>query len=163
MARKRKKSTATHRRRQGKRLGRKRRAVKAQKRTGLLERERRFVECFMGRCKGNATKAALLAGYSKATAEHQASRLLGKVGIKKAIKERVDGDPNVLERKDLQQLWTKIALGRKPYVKAYLKDRLRASELLGKTHGMFMWKGQIDVGDDLATLLGKPLPKYTAK
>src|ERR1700687_704595 len=100
----------------------------------LSERERRFVECFMGTAAGNATKAARLAGYARTTAEKQASRLLGNVGIRQAIQERVQRDPHVAAREDLQRWWTSVY--RNPTVE--YRDRLKASELLGKSQAVFV-------------------------
>lgn len=54
----------------------------------LSERERRFVDAYMGRAAGNATKAAEIAGYKPANARQQASRLLTKANIKAAVEER---------------------------------------------------------------------------
>jgi phage terminase small subunit len=51
----------------------------------LSERERRFIDAYLGEAGGNATRAARVAGYARTTAEHQASRLLGKVGVQRAI------------------------------------------------------------------------------
>lgn len=103
----------------------------------LSERERRFVEAFMGGAAGNATKAARMAGYAKTTAEKQASRLLGKVGIRQAIDERVKSDPAVWTRKDRQRFWTAVASGAVGYKRAALRDRLKASELLGRSQADF--------------------------
>ena len=49
----------------------------------LTPRQHRFVQEYL--IDLNATQAAIRAGYSKKTAEHQASRLLGNVGIAAAI------------------------------------------------------------------------------
>lgn len=49
------------------------------------EQQRRFVEAFMGPARGNATKAAILAGYSPKTARQQASMLLTRLNIQRAI------------------------------------------------------------------------------
>ena len=48
----------------------------------LTERQRKFVLYY----DGNATQAAIKAGYSKQTASAQASRMLRNVNIKKLIK-----------------------------------------------------------------------------
>lgn len=54
----------------------------------LNERERRFVEAYMGEAAGSATKAAEMAGYSARTARQIGSRLLTKVHIQQAIYQR---------------------------------------------------------------------------
>ena len=56
----------------------------------LTERERRFVEAFMGPAAGNATDAAKRAGYAKGSAAVTASRLLRKANVQDAIKERAE-------------------------------------------------------------------------
>ncbi len=104
----------------------------------LSERERRFVEHYMGAAAGNATQAARLAGYSKTTAEKQASRLLGKVGVQQAITERTNADPAVWTRRERQAFWTAVASGTGRFTTASLHDRLKASELLGKSQADFV-------------------------
>lgn len=42
---------------------------------------------------------------------------------------------------------------RSAYILAKLRDRLRASELLGRSHGMFSDKVQLEVGNSLADIL----------
>lgn len=54
----------------------------------LSERERRFVDAFMGPAKGNASKAATLAGYSAKASRQISSRLLTKANIQGAIAAR---------------------------------------------------------------------------
>lgn len=56
----------------------------------LSERERRFVEAYMGQAQGNATKAAELAGYSVKSAGRIGFRLSKKVHIQAAIGLRQD-------------------------------------------------------------------------
>lgn len=53
----------------------------------LTEKERLFCEAFIGRARGNATKAAQLAGYGRnaASAATLAWRLLRKVEVQRAI------------------------------------------------------------------------------
>lgn len=88
----------------------------------------------MGKAKGNATKAAIGAGYSKKTAASIASRLLRKVKVKDALQQRVQADPVVGTRRDRQLLWT-AAMNNS---KVDWKNRLRASELLGRSQGDFI-------------------------
>ncbi len=54
----------------------------------LTERERRFVEAYMGAAAGNATEAAKLAGYSVKSARRIGTRLSSKVHIRAAMEER---------------------------------------------------------------------------
>jgi phage terminase small subunit len=94
----------------------------------------------MGAAAGNATEAAKLAGYSATSARFQGSRLATKRNIRAAIRARQKADPAVADRKQLQQLWTAVALGKGRYAKSSLKDRLKASELLGKSQAVFIDK-----------------------
>jgi phage terminase small subunit len=106
----------------------------------LTERERRFVEAYMGQAAGNGTEAAKLAGY-KGTAKVlavQGTRLLSKANVQAAIDERAASDPQIADRTARQRLWSDIAFGRGPYNEAALKDRLKASELLGKSQADFV-------------------------
>ena len=123
----------------------------------ISERERRFVEAYMGAAGGNATKAARIAGYAKSTAEKQASRLLGKVGIRAAIDARVSKDPAVWTREQRQQFWTAVASGAAGYEDASLRDRLKASELLGKSHADFVDRHAFEGLDALAAALREDL------
>lgn len=111
---------------------------KGRSRSTLTERERRFVECYMGEAAGNATQAARAAGYSAKTARKQGSRLLTKGNIRAAIAERSASDPAVWTREDRQRFWTAIASGGRGYQLASLRDRLKASELLGRSQADFV-------------------------
>lgn len=51
----------------------------------LTERERRFVEAFVGEAAGNGAKAACLAGYAKGSAKVTASKLLTKANVRAAL------------------------------------------------------------------------------
>jgi phage terminase small subunit len=112
------------------------------------------VEFFMGPAAGNATKAALMAGYSEATARKQGSRLLTFVDIQRAIDERANSDPVVWTREDRQRFWTAVASGAPGYQDAPLRDRLKASELLGRSQADFTDKGN-NRGTDLGELIAE--------
>ena len=89
---------------------------------------------------GNATKAAQQAGYSARTASQIAYRLLRKVQIQQAIAERVSNDPGVWTREERQRFWTSVASGADRFASALLRDRLKASELLGRSQADFTEK-----------------------
>jgi phage terminase small subunit len=61
----------------------------------LKPKQERFVEEYLGNAKGNATQAAIYAGYSAKTAQEQGSRLLTNEVVQVAINER----QNVLREK----------------------------------------------------------------
>jgi phage terminase small subunit len=90
----------------------------------------------MGRAAGNATKAALIAGYSKNCARQQATRTLSKAHIRAAIAERAASDPKIATREERQRFWSDGMRGK--ISKFDSKDRLKASELLGKASGDFL-------------------------
>lgn len=98
----------------------------------MHERRRRFVEAYMGAAKGNATEAARIAGYRSPRAE--GSRLLTNADVREAITARVDVDPIVKDREGLQRWWTRVV----DDAHADLNVRLRASELLAKSQGLFL-------------------------
>jgi len=54
----------------------------------LNPKQERFVQEYLGNAKGNATQAAINAGYSSKTAQEQSSRLLTNEAVQFAIKER---------------------------------------------------------------------------
>ena len=106
----------------------------------LSEKERRFVEAFMGKAGGNGTKAALLAGYAANGAAVQSTRLLRKAKIQAAMQNRQDADPLVATREERQRFWTAMMKRAEDHKceDATHQDRLRASELLGKSSGDFI-------------------------
>lgn len=118
--------------------------------SGLTEKQRRFVEAYMGQAAGNGTEAARLAGYkgSDSTLGAVAHENLRKPKIAAAIDERQENDPLVLDRRALQKFWSDVAAGRATTtivskgqvfeVEPLMKDRLRASELLAKSRGEFI-------------------------
>jgi phage terminase small subunit len=112
-------------------------------RDSLTEKQRRFVEAYMGEAAGNASKAAKIAGYrgNSVTLGQVGAENLQKPQIKSAIAARVRKDPRVAKRKDLQAWWTEIMHDRM----AELKDRLRASELLAKSQGQFISRSQLEL------------------
>lgn len=102
----------------------------------LTEKQRRFVEAYMGEATGNATEAARRAGYKggESTLRSVGSENLTKPDIITAIKIRVDADPAVKTREQRQRFWTATM----DDAAVAMKERLRASELLGKSQGDFV-------------------------
>lgn len=117
----------------------------------LSERKRKFVEAFMA--TGNATQAAIAASYSKPTAKQQGSRLLTKVDVRQAIAQRAAHDPAVATRDERQRFWSTVMRGQGRYTKVAIRDRLKASELLGKSHADFLERHTVDAGGSLLELL----------
>lgn len=84
----------------------------------------------------NATQAAIRAGYSPKTAYSQGQRLLKDPEVKTAIEADLTARKSELiaTREQRQQLWTEIMYD----TGQSTRDRLRASELLGKSCGDFI-------------------------
>lgn len=107
----------------------------------LTEKQRRFVEAFMGEAKGNLTKAARIAGYKGNNKTLCAVGLenLDKPGIHKAIERRRLSDPLVLTREEILQFWTeKVKTSKDENIQA------RCSENLAKAYAMFIDRQQVD-------------------
>lgn len=85
---------------------------------------------------GNATKSAIQAGYSIATARSQGQRLLTKADIQKRLKELAEetAQEKVAEISVVQAFWTDVLKD----TKVRMTDRLKASELLVKSRGGFL-------------------------
>lgn len=95
----------------------------------------------MGEAAGNGTAAAKLAGYrgSAKTLQVQASRLLSKAIVQSAIAERAQNDPAIATRAQRQQWWTSVMQD----AREGMKERLKASELLGKSQADFVEKHEV--------------------
>lgn len=104
----------------------------------LTAKQRAFVEFYTG----NATEAAIKAGYSKDTARSIGQENLTKPDIIAAIKERETKRLNrvIAGRERLLELWTQIMED----TDEITKDRLKASELLGKAQGVFLERVEVD-------------------
>jgi len=101
----------------------------------------------MGQAKGNATLAAKIAEYSDKTAYSQGQRLLKNVEIRKAIEEREKECPLVVTWQELLEFWSNImrgevsqADGKQLDTPIRLRERIKASELLGKSFAIFKEK-----------------------
>lgn len=84
----------------------------------------------------NATAAAKRAGYSEKTAYSIGQENLNKPEIKQAIQQQLENRKSALiaTREQRQRLWTEIMYD----MEQSTRDRLRASELLGKSCGDFI-------------------------
>lgn len=95
----------------------------------------------MGEAVGKATEAARLAGYagSRSVLRGVGHENLTKPDILKAIEERQAADPLALSRQDLLRLWSEWAQSSEwPE-----RQRLKASELLGRAFAMFKQTVQV--------------------
>ena len=103
----------------------------------LNAKRRRFVIAYCGEAKGNATAAAEIAGY--AHPHSQGSRLLKIVEVAEAVDELHEADPLVASGEQIREFWTKVMVD----AGEDTKDRIRASELLAKSRGMFVTKSKL--------------------
>jgi len=105
----------------------------------MTAKQKRFIELY----SGNATKAAIAAGYSEKTAYSIGQELLNKPEIMEAIqlreKERLS--ECIASREERQEFWTSIMRD----VEEKTADRLKASELLAKSNGDFLERVEANV------------------
>ena len=119
----------------------------------LTDRQQKFVELYTG----NATEAAKLAGYS--TPKTAGKRCLENVHICTLIKEKRDKEckPHVLSRIERQEYWSDVIRD----TDESTANRLKASELLGKSEGDFITKHAMD--DSMQTGLSGLIDRIQSK
>jgi phage terminase small subunit len=105
----------------------------------LPPKRRAFVLELVGKAAGNATEAARSAGYAKPGEEGY--RLLKNAQVAAALSELRSKRENakIATAEELRQFWTSVQRGEiPPDGSAALRDRIKASELLGKSQAMFL-------------------------
>lgn len=101
----------------------------------MRERVQQFIRAYIGEAKGNATRAAVLAGYKERSAYVQGYRLLRNAHVQAQIlehKQKADALA-IATRADRQRFWTTTMTE----TKEATRDRLKASELLGRSERDF--------------------------
>lgn len=98
---------------------------------------------------GNATEAAIRAGYNKKTARQIGSMNLTKVDIKQYIEERLEKieDARIAKGEEVLQYLTKVMRGEEKDqfgLDPSLQDRTKAAELLGKRYRLFTEKVEVE-------------------
>lgn len=96
----------------------------------------KYIEC------GSIEKAALEAGYSKAYAKGRAYILLGNVGVKQYIEEKMAeiSKPTIASADEVLQYLTRVMRGEEKDqfgLDASLADRTKCAESLGKRYALF--------------------------
>jgi len=140
--------------------------AKKRNRASFTVKQQRFIDFY----NGNATEAATEAGYSKKTAPFIGAENLKKPQILEAIwnREKKRSSKKIADREERQGFWssvfrgeltTKAILGsgedrKEVDVQPTWADRLRASELLGKSEADFTDKTILEPGDALTALMG---------
>lgn len=106
---------------------------------GITTKQRRFIEAYTG----NATKAAIAAGYSEKTAYSIGQELLTKPEIMERIQEREAQRLSecIASRVERQEFWTSTMRNGEEKI----ADRLKASELLAKSNGDFLERIEANV------------------
>ena len=101
---------------------------------GLTEKQRRFCEAFSAN-GGRAGPAAEEAGYGKPGPE--GTRLLRNANVSIALERLRESTTSqaIATREERQSFWTAMMRGEEP---GEPKDRLKASELLGRSQGDFI-------------------------
>ena len=116
----------------------------------MTHRQELFIQEYLNSL--NATQSAIRAGYSPKTAYSIGQRLLKNVEVLQAINTAMNERKNTLiaTREQRQEFWTSVMLD----TDTAMKDRLKASELLGKSEGDFTDKVQANIsGMTLADLV----------
>lgn len=136
----------------------------------LTEKQKRFADEYI--ISGNATQAAIKAGYSKKTANRIATENLSKLVIKNYIDERLAKleSERIANAQEVLEYLTGVMRGDEKeevmtedgvsYREPSVKDRLKAAELLGKRHALFTEKQEISANvastklDDIISQIG---------
>lgn len=100
----------------------------------LTPRQRAFAAAYASH--GIAERAAVEAGYSVRTARGSTNRLLANAGVTAELARlaKAADDENIASLRELRGTWTRILRNED----APMRERLRASELLGKSLGAFV-------------------------
>lgn len=102
----------------------------------LNPKQKLFCEYYCGKHKGNATQAAIEAGYSTKSVTTNTTKLLSNTNVQEYIKDISDKieQKNISTIEDIQKFWSNVMNSNDEE----MKNRLRASELLCKCKGGFI-------------------------
>ena len=95
-------------------------------------RHQAFIAAYLGEAHGNATRAAITAGYSERTARQQGSRLLSNVDIQAALAERMTEAGMTADQAIERLSW--YARQEPDNVRA--ADSVKSLELILRAHGI---------------------------
>ena len=106
----------------------------------LTGKQKKFADEYI--ISGNATEAAIKAGYSKKTARNIGAENLTKPNIQKYLESKVKDIDNAktADMKEVREFWSSILRNSGEET----KDRLKASEFIAKTQGAFLDKVQLN-------------------
>nr|DAR63764.1 MAG TPA: Terminase small subunit [Caudoviricetes sp.] len=132
----------------------------------LTIKQQRFADEYI--ISGNATEAAMKAGYAKKAAYQQGAENLKKPHIREYIDKRLEeiNDKSIAKQEEVLQYLTEVLRGKSSATEIVVemvgdgtseaklivkppseKERIKAAELLGKRYGSFTEK--VEVGADL--------------
>lgn len=132
----------------------------------LTIKQQRFADEYI--ISGNATDAAIKAGYAKKAAYQQGAENLKKPHIREYIDKRLEeiNDKSIAKQEEVLQYLTEVLRGKSSATEIVVemvgdgtseaklivkppseKERIKAAELLGKRYGSFTEK--VEVGADL--------------
>lgn len=129
--------------------------ITTRKMADLTTKQKSFCELYAGN-GGNATQAAIDAGYSESTARQIGSDNLSKVDILDYIRELSAPAENkrIADATEIKEFWSTVMRD----FEEKTADRLKASELLGKSAAMFIDRLEIketSTSDELKNLLSR--------
>lgn len=121
-------------------------------------RQRRFVDALLGSANGNATKAAIAAGYSPKAAQPVSARLLSNAMVQQALKARqkVETKRAILTAEQRDEHLSKLALS------ALVPPATQVSAIkeLNKCSGRHSIKHVLDVTDKLGEIIGAAVDRH---
>ena len=106
----------------------------------MTPKQQAFVEHYAA--SGNATEAARQAGYSRPNVEGPKNLVKPSVQAALSALTQAKTQARIATLEERQSFWTAVLRGDKGY-EADMKDRLKASELLGKAHGDFLERREV--------------------
>ncbi|MGX7200053.1 terminase small subunit [Enterococcus nangangensis] len=129
--------------------------------TKLTEKQQRFADEYI--ISGNATQAAIKAGYSKRTAKQIGQENLTKPDLKTYIDKRLEQikSRKIASQEEVLEYLTSVMRGNEQEqtlinsgewqeiteIDVGAKDRIKAAELLGKRYALFTDKVDLQTGD----------------
>ena len=116
----------------------------------LNPRQKKFAELYAA--TGNATQSAIGAGYSPKSAGVNADKLLKNTNIQAYLRTMTEADraSRIATVEELREFWTATLRdgGHE------MKDRLKASDMLGKSLGVFIEKREHSGGMKIEVVYG---------
>ena len=116
----------------------------------LNPRQKKFAELYAA--TGNALQSAIGAGYSPQHAQRNAHKFLENIGIRAYLRTMTEADraSRIATVEELREFWTATLRdgGHE------MKDRLKASDMLGKSLGVFIEKREHSGGLKIQVVYG---------